>query len=124
MGTKATLYNCTIDGGQGALYDQMGLHYFKACAIKGTVDFIFGSAKSFYEDCRIVSLSSKDIASSLPMAPPEQDRSRNPIKAAAAEGGFSFKTCTNEGEGPQIYLGRVGTPIIYSYTGIGKEIVP
>ena len=31
MGTKATFYNCTIEGGQGALYDQTGLHYFKAC---------------------------------------------------------------------------------------------
>ncbi|RLM61967.1 putative pectinesterase 63 [Panicum miliaceum] len=30
--------NCTIDGGQGALYDQNGLHYFKACIIRGTID--------------------------------------------------------------------------------------
>ncbi|KAL5667037.1 hypothetical protein ACJX0J_019258, partial [Zea mays] len=52
----------------------------KACAIKGTIDFIFGSAKSFYEECKIVSVLKEAVA--LPMAPPEQDRSRNPIKNA------------------------------------------
>ncbi|KAK8463425.1 hypothetical protein SEVIR_1G363666v4 [Setaria viridis] len=31
LGAKATFYNCAVDAGQGALYDQMGLHYFKAC---------------------------------------------------------------------------------------------
>eukprot|EP00267_Zea_mays_P040390 XP_008680109.1 putative pectinesterase 14 [Zea mays] len=118
MGTKATFYNCTIKGGQGALYDQMGLHYFKACAIKGTIDFIFGSAKSFYEECKIVSVLKEAVA--LPMAEP--DRSRNPIKIAPGKSGLAFKTCTIEGEGEKIYLGRVGMPVIYS-TNIGKEIV-
>jgi pectinesterase len=121
MGTKATFYNCTIEGGQGALYNQTGLHYFKACAIKGTIDFIFGSANSFYEECKIVSVLKEAVA--LPMAPPEQDRSRNPIKIAPRKSGLAFKTCTIEGEGEKIYLGRVGTPVIYSYTDIGKEIV-
>jgi pectinesterase len=57
LGTKATFYNCTIDGGQVALYDQKGLHYYKACTIKGTVDFIFGFARSLYEECNIISVN-------------------------------------------------------------------
>jgi pectinesterase len=59
-------------------------------------------------------------AVALPMAPPEQVRSRNPIKIALGKSGLAFKTCTIEGEGEKIYLGRVGTPVIYSYTDIGK----
>jgi pectinesterase len=121
MGTKATFYNCTIQCGQGALNDQTGLHYFKACAIKGTIDFIFGSAKSFYEECKIVLVLKEALT--LPIVPPEQDRSRNPIKIAPGKSGLAFKTCTIEGEEEKIYLSRVGTPVIYSYTDIGKEIV-
>uniref|UniRef100_A0A804U812 Pectinesterase n=1 Tax=Zea mays TaxID=4577 RepID=A0A804U812_MAIZE len=124
LGTKATFYNCTIEGGQGALYDQMGLHYFKSCTIRGTIDFIFGSAKSFYEDCTIVSVNNMEEIMTLPVAPPQLDIHDNPIKVAPGKGGFSFKTCTITGEGQQIFLGRMGTPSIYSYTQIAKEVVP
>jgi pectinesterase len=97
------------------------MHYFKACAIKGTIDFIFRSAESFYEECKIVLVLKQAVA--LPMAPPEQDRSRNTIKIARGKSGLAFKTGTIEGEGEKIYLGRVGKPVIYSYTNIGKEII-
>jgi hypothetical protein len=80
-----------------------------------------GSAKSFYEECKIVLVLKEVVA--LPMAPPEQERSRNPIKIAPGKSGLAYKTCTIEGEGEKIYLGRVGTIVIYSYTDIGKEIV-
>ncbi|KAL5667044.1 hypothetical protein ACJX0J_019265, partial [Zea mays] len=96
MGTKATFYNCTIEGGQGALYDQTCLHYFKACAIKGTIDYIFGSAKSFYEECKIVSVLKEVVA--LPTAPPEQDRSRNPIKIAQARAGWHSRLAQSRGK--------------------------
>ncbi|CAO2040147.1 unnamed protein product [Urochloa humidicola] len=122
LGTKAIFYNCTVDGGQGALYDEKGLHYFKNSVIKGTIDFIFGSAKSFYEDCNIVSMN-KEITT-LPIAPAQLQQHNDPIKAAPGESGFSFKTCTFKGEGENIYLGRVGTPFIYSYTEIDKELWP
>jgi len=120
LGTKITLYNCTIDGGQGALYDQSGLHYFKACIIRGTVDLIFGSAKSFYEDNNIISVNKE----TLPMAPLQQQQRNNPIKAAPGEVGLSFKTCTIEGEGEQIYLGRLGMACVYLYTKIDKKLEP
>ncbi|RCV08999.1 hypothetical protein SETIT_1G371800v2 [Setaria italica] len=121
LGTKAIFYNCTIDGGQGALYDQSGLHYFKSSVIKGTIDFIFGSAKSFYEDCSIVSVN-KEITT-LPMAPLQQQQRDKTIKAAPGESGFSFKTCTFKGDGQNIYLGRVGTPFVFSYSQIDKELM-
>lgn len=118
LGSKATFYKCKIEGGQGALYDQKGLHYFKSCTINGTIDFIFGFAKSFYEDCNIVSVI--DLPTDkLPSVPQEGG-----IKVAPGEGGFSFKTCTFSGQGSELYLGRAGWPVIYSYTEIAKEIVP
>jgi pectinesterase len=63
----------------------------------GVLHFIFGSAKSFYEESKIVSVLKQAVA--LPMAPPEQDRSRNPIKITPGKSGWAFKTCTIEGEG-------------------------
>jgi hypothetical protein len=38
-------------------------------------------------------------AVALPMAPPEKDQSRNPIKIAPGKSRLAFKTCTIEGEG-------------------------
>ncbi|OEL18719.1 putative pectinesterase 63 [Dichanthelium oligosanthes] len=121
MGTKAAFYNCTIIGGQVALYDQKGLHYFKDCVIKGTIDFIFGFARSLYEACSIVSIN-KDIVPK----PAEPQASKTTVAAAGAESGFSFKNCTIKGEGQKIYLGRVleGSRAVYSYTEMGMEVVP
>jgi pectinesterase len=48
FGSKVAMYNCTIDGGQDTLYDHKGLHYFKNCLIRGSVDFIFGFGRSLY----------------------------------------------------------------------------
>ena len=50
---RASFFNCTIEGGQGVLYDEMGTHYFRNCTINGGVDAIFGFGRSFYDDCRI-----------------------------------------------------------------------
>ena len=44
------------------MYDQKGLHYYKACNIKGIVDFIFGFARSLYEECNIISVNKEIVA--------------------------------------------------------------
>ncbi|XP_006663669.2 probable pectinesterase 53 [Oryza brachyantha] len=118
FGTKSALYNCTVDGGQDTLYDHKGLHYFKNCIIKGSVDFIFGFGRSFYEGCTIISVV-KEVAVLT-----AQQRSKT--IEGAIESGFSFKNCTIKGQGP-IYLGRAwgdSSRVIYSYTEMGKEVVP
>ncbi|KAK8458291.1 hypothetical protein SEVIR_3G348302v4 [Setaria viridis] len=118
FGTKAAFYNCTIDGGQDTLYDHKGLHYFKGCLIKGSVDFIFGFGRSLYEDCSIVSVT-KQVAVLT-----AQQRTRS--IADAIESGFSFLRCRVSGDG-QIYLGRAwgdSSRVVYAYTDMGKEVVP
>ncbi|KAF5731024.1 hypothetical protein HS088_TW19G00627 [Tripterygium wilfordii] len=47
-GDKSAMYNCKLIGFQDTLCDDKGLHFFKDCLITGTVDFIFGNAKSLY----------------------------------------------------------------------------
>lgn len=120
LGTKATFYNCIIDGGQVALYDQKGLHYYKACTIKGTVDFIFGFARSLYKECNIISVNKEIVAT------PKELQSGKTSVDAPNDSGFSFKNCTIKGEGQKVYLGRVleGSRAVYSYTEMGNEVVP
>lgn len=121
VGSKATFYKCTIEGGQGALYDHRGLHYYKSCTINGTIDFIWGNARSFYEDCNIVSTFGGFL--DLPVAKQKQPPLTLLPSAAADGGGFSFKTCTIAGDG-FVYLGRAGWPVVYSYTDIQDDLVP
>ncbi|RCV39607.1 hypothetical protein SETIT_8G237600v2 [Setaria italica] len=120
FGTKAALYNCTIDGGQDTLYDHKGLHYFKDCLIRGSVDFIFGFGRSFYEDCRIESVV-KEVAVLT-----AQQRTKS--IEGAIDSGFSFKNCSIGGvKGGQIYLGRAwgdSSRVVYAYTEMGEEVVP
>ncbi|VAH94656.1 unnamed protein product [Triticum turgidum subsp. durum] len=119
-GTKAIFYNCTIEGGQGALYDHQGLHYFKASTIKGSVDFIFGSTRSLYEDCSIIS-TNKDITNMKVAQEGWASESR-----INSESGFSFKNCTIKGEGKPLFLGRASgnfSQVVYS-TEMDSEIVP
>ncbi|CAL4982623.1 unnamed protein product [Urochloa decumbens] len=120
FGTKAALYNCTIDGGQDTLYDHKGLHYFKNCLIRGSVDFIFGFGRSFYEDCRIESVV-KEVAVLT-----AQQRTKS--IEGAIDSGFSFNKCSIGGvKGGQIYLGRAwgdSSRVVYSFTEMGEEVVP
>lgn len=48
-GDKAVLYRCRILGNQDTLFDHQGRHLFKQCYIEGSIDFIFGSARSLYQ---------------------------------------------------------------------------
>uniref|UniRef100_A0A0E0MI76 Pectinesterase n=1 Tax=Oryza punctata TaxID=4537 RepID=A0A0E0MI76_ORYPU len=118
FGTKAAIYNCTIDGGQDTLYDHKGLHYIKDSLIKGSVDFIFGFGRSFYEGCTIVSVT-KEVS----VLTAQQ---RTKTIEGAIESGFSFKNCSIKGQG-QIYLGRAwgdSSRVVYAYTDMSKEVVP
>ncbi|KAF7121030.1 hypothetical protein RHSIM_Rhsim13G0002200 [Rhododendron simsii] len=47
--TNASFYNCSFYDSQDTLYDHHGVHYFSNCFIQGSVDFIFGYARSLYE---------------------------------------------------------------------------
>ncbi|KAF7804952.1 putative pectinesterase 53 [Senna tora] len=114
-GTKAAFYNCSFYGDQDTLYDHKGLHYFNNCFIQGSVDFIFGSGRSLYENCYLNSISKK-VASIT-----AQKRTN-----ASLESGFSFKNSVITGSG-QVYLGRAWgdySRVVFSYTYMDKIVVP
>lgn len=48
-GDQAEFWGCGFFGAQDTLHDDKGRHYFKDCYIQGSIDFIFGNARSLYE---------------------------------------------------------------------------
>ncbi|KAL0561784.1 hypothetical protein IC582_002227 [Cucumis melo] len=114
-GTKAAFHNCSFYGDQDTLYDHKGLHYFNNCYIQGSVDFIFGYGRSFYEKCYLKSITKK-VASMT---------AQKGLKGSM-ESGFSFKDSVVTGSG-QIYLGRAWgdySRVVFSYTFMDNIVLP
>lgn len=75
------------------------LHFFKNCRISGTVDFIFGCAEAYFENCEIVSLSEKRGTGFIAA----------PAHPLAEEHGFYFIKCDLKSDGADdnsVYLAR------------------
>ncbi|XP_073221162.1 pectinesterase QRT1 [Cicer arietinum] len=112
---KAMFYRVKIKGTQDTLLDNTGTHYFYRCLIQGKVDFIFGSAKSLYEKCRLQSIAENYGA----IAAHHRD---SPLQ----DTGFSFVGCSIRGTG-SVYLGRAWgdySRIIYSKCNMDNIISP
>uniref|UniRef100_A0A0D3HPM5 pectinesterase n=1 Tax=Oryza barthii TaxID=65489 RepID=A0A0D3HPM5_9ORYZ len=134
-GTKASFFKCTIEaGGQGAVYDDDGQHYFKECTINGGADAIFGFGRSWYDGCRVV--SKKDPATVVSTTTAQTQRAP---KYEGLDGttnpaflGFSFHNCTIEvgaggGADDKVYLGRAwddSSFVVFSNTMMANEVVP
>ncbi|KAK4484763.1 hypothetical protein RD792_007357 [Penstemon davidsonii] len=52
-GDKAVFHKVRFLGSQDTLLDESGSHLFYRCFIQGATDFIFGNAKSLYQECAI-----------------------------------------------------------------------
>lgn len=95
-----------------------GRQHYRNCYIEGDVDFIFGSATAYFEQCEIHSKNRNKPVNSYNTA------------ASTAEGqayGYVFERCSFTGECPEqtAYLGRpwrnfAKTVILHSY--LGKHI--
>eukprot|EP00850_Spirogloea_muscicola_P001574 SM000006S19339 [mRNA] locus=s6:170095:173516:- [translate_table: standard] len=60
-GPRAMLVNCSVISFQDSLYAQNFQQYFKNCYFTGNIDFIFGGAKAYFEDC-VMNISSLGYA--------------------------------------------------------------
>ncbi|MEQ8848877.1 pectinesterase family protein [Botrimarina sp.] len=92
-GDKLVFRNCRFLGWQDTVLLNRGRQYFKDCRIEGDVDFIFGGAAAFFEDCR---LHCRDDGYLTAASTPQEQRF-----------GFVFKNCQIDGaSGAKAYLGR------------------
>ncbi|CAN4118883.1 unnamed protein product [Withania somnifera] len=99
-GDESAFYGCGFYGAQDTLNDDRGRHYFKECFIQGSIDFIFGSGRSLYEDCKINSIAKEEKGGEIGGSITAQGRnSKN------ENSGFSFVNCAISGTG-NIWLGR------------------
>ncbi|KAL8042679.1 hypothetical protein ABFX02_09G068800 [Erythranthe guttata] len=105
-GDEAAFWGCGFFGAQDTLHDDRGRHYYKDCYIQGSIDFIFGNAKSFYETCHITSIAT-------PVAPGARvingAVTANGRASKEENSGFAFVNCTIGGTG-RIWLGRAWRP--------------
>ncbi|XP_021766821.1 probable pectinesterase 8 [Chenopodium quinoa] len=122
-GDQAAFWGCGFFGAQDTLHDDRGRHYFKDCYIQGSIDFIFGNGRSFYENCAMIS-----IASPVPAG----QKNINGVVTASGRSsqdensGFVFYNCSIGGTG-RIWLGRAWrsfSRVLFAYTSMSDIIAP
>jgi pectinesterase len=70
-GDRDVFVNCRITGWQDTLMVNNGRDYFKNCYVAGRVDFIYGSATAWFEDCEVHSKNGGHVtAASTPQDHP------------------------------------------------------
>lgn len=112
-GDRVVFRNCRFLGWQDTILLNRGRQYFENCYITGHVDFIFGGATAFFENCRIHCLRDGYItAASTP------DNRRY---------GFVFSHCKITGETPAVktYLGRpwrAASSVIFLNTEMSEAV--
>jgi pectinesterase len=97
-GDRVVFRNCRFLGWQDTILLNRGRQYFENCYITGHVDFIFGAATAFFENCRLHILRDGYITAAS--TPPQQ-----PF-------GFVFSHCKITAASPTVrtFLGRPWRP--------------
>jgi len=97
-GDRVAFRNCRFVGWQDTVLVNRGRQYFRGCAVTGAVDFIFGGATAYFEDCDIRCAGDGYITA--PSTPADQ-----PF-------GLVFSNCRIAGDTPGVraYLGRPWRP--------------
>lgn len=99
-GDRTAFINCRFLGWQDTLRAEFGRQYYKNCYVSGDVDFIYGHAAAYFEDCSIYVRSNGYITAPALLEPANDYRSK----------GFVFSQCTITGAGSNLaYLGRPWT---------------
>ena len=114
---KAVFRNVRMLGNQDTLYAAKGRQYFENCYIEGNVDFIFGDANAFFENCELHSVVYKNGGYITA-------QSKN---SAAQESTYVFDHCKVTGAPGQkrVYLGRPWRPyatVVFLNTAMGEHI--
>ncbi|KAH9316336.1 hypothetical protein KI387_024963, partial [Taxus chinensis] len=122
-GDKAAFYGCGFYGAQDTLHDDRGRHYFRLCFIQGSIDFIFGNARSLYHQCVVNSIANPVPSGSTRITGAITAHARG---SSLENTGFSFVGCIIRGSG-NVWLGRAWRPysrVIFSYSYMSDIISP
>jgi pectinesterase len=114
-GDRVVFRNCRFLGWQDTILINRGRQYFENCYITGHVDFIFGAATAFFENCHIHILRDGYITAAS--TPPQQ-----PFGFV-----FSRTKITSESPTTKTYLGRPWRPFastIFLNTEMSEVIRP
>ncbi|WOL12277.1 hypothetical protein Cni_G21043 [Canna indica] len=120
---QAAFWGCGFFGAQDTLHDDKGRHYFKECFIQGTIDFIFGDARSLYENCQMISIA-PPVAAGLKFV--DGTVTAHCRTSADENTGFAFVNCSIGGTG-RIWLGRAWRPfsrVIFANTFMTDIVAP
>ena len=113
-GDRVVFRNCRFLGWQDTILINRGRQYFENCYITGHVDFIFGAATAWFENCHIHVLRDGYITAAS--TPPQQ------------QFGFVFSHCNITGEANvKTYLGRPWRPYastIFLNTDMSEVVRP
>ncbi|XP_021774265.1 probable pectinesterase 67 [Chenopodium quinoa] len=94
----AAFYHCGFFSTHNTLFDQKGRHYYQGCYIQGSIDFIFGRARSLFHECEIFVLVDRRIKIHGSITAQNRESADEPS-------GYVFNKAKVYGTG-QVYLGR------------------
>nr|CAD1830783.1 unnamed protein product [Ananas comosus var. bracteatus] len=124
-GDQAAFYGCGIYGAQDTLLDDRGRHFFRDCFIEGSIDFIFGNARSLYQDCVINSVAG-EVGNGNVRGRINGCITAHGRQSAEERTGFSFVDCSITGTG-RVWLGRAWQPyatVVFSRTSMSGIVAP
>nr|XP_027115121.1 probable pectinesterase 8 [Coffea arabica] len=120
-GDQAAFWGCGFFGAQDTLHDDRGRHYFKECYIQGSIDFVFGNGKSFYENCQLTSIANPVAVGARAITGAVTAHGR---ASKDENSGYAFVNCSIGGTG-RIWLGRAWRPfstVVFAYTSMSDII--
>ncbi|RLN35490.1 putative pectinesterase 15 [Panicum miliaceum] len=120
-GDQAAFYWCGFYGSQDTLLDEQGRHFFRECYVEGSIDFIFGNARSLYLGCTISSVANAAAGGAVTGSVTAQGRA-----SPADRTGFAFVRCSVVGTG-QVWLGRpwgAYATVVFARTYLAGVVAP
>ncbi|XP_061994372.1 probable pectinesterase 67 [Rosa rugosa] len=117
---RVAFYHCAFYSTHNTLFDYKGRHYYDNCYIQGSIDFIFGRARSTFHSCEIFVISDKRVSI-------KGSVTANHRENANEFSGFVFIKGKVYGVGDHVYLGRAKGPfsrVVFAETYLSKTIVP